>query len=77
VFRRNTVLRKALRRRVAINFLDGHGGFIGRLAEFDSDTYVLEQCTTIPAPGETAQPIAGRQYVDRIHAFLQELGEPA
>lgn len=73
MFRRNSVLRKALRRRVAVNFLDGQRGFIGRFAEYDSETYVLEQCETIPAPGETSQPIAGRQYVDRMHAFLQEL----
>lgn len=73
VFRRNSVLRRALRRRVAINFLDGQRGFVGRLADYDHETYVLEQCETIPAPGEAAQSIAGRQYVDRIHAFLQEL----
>ena len=73
MFKRAKVLDKALRRRVAVNFLDGPATFTGRLAEYDSETYVLEQCETVPAPGETAQPIAGRQYVDRIHAFLQEL----
>ena len=73
MFLRKPVLDKAIRRRVAVNFLDGQVGFTGRLAEYDSETYVLEQCETIPAPGETAQPIAGRQYVDRIHSFLQEL----
>ncbi|MGZ3493061.1 MAG: hypothetical protein ACXU9S_16450 [Gemmatimonadaceae bacterium] len=73
MFKRRNVLDKALRRRVAVNFLDSPTTFTGRLAEYDADTYVLEQCETIPAPGETAQPIKGRQYVDRVHAFLQEL----
>ena len=73
MFKRAKVLDKALRRRVAVNFLDTTASFVGRLAEFDAETYVLEQCETIPGPGETAQPIAGRQYVDRLHAFIQEL----
>lgn len=72
MFRRN-VLDKALRRRVAVNFLDNDSVFTGRLAEYDDNTYVLEQCQTVPGPGETAQDIPGRQYVDRIHAWLQEL----
>lgn len=73
MFTRKPVLDKALRRRVAVNFLAGYGDFTGRLAEYDGKTFVIEQCETIPAPGETAQPIAGRQYIDRTHAFLQEL----
>jgi small nuclear ribonucleoprotein (snRNP)-like protein len=73
LFKRARVLDKALRRRVAVNFIDGPTAFTGRLAEYDDSTYVLEACETIPAPGETAQPIKGRQYVDRLHAFLQEL----
>jgi hypothetical protein len=72
VFRR-PVLDKALRRKVAVNFLNSTAAFTGRLAEYDAKTFVLEQCETIARPGETAQPIAGRQYVDRVHAFLQEL----
>lgn len=56
-----------------MNFLDNDAVFTGRLAEFDGDTFVLEACETVPAPGETARPIPGRQYVDRIHAWLQEL----
>jgi small nuclear ribonucleoprotein (snRNP)-like protein len=67
------VLDKALRRRVALNTVDGETLFTGRLVEYDAETFVLEQCETIPAPGETARPIKGRQYVDRIHGFLTEL----
>jgi hypothetical protein len=70
---RKPVLDKALRRKVAVNFLGSHGSFTGRLAEYDAKTFVLEACETIAAPGETPRPIAGRQYVDRAHAFLQEL----
>ena len=67
------VLAQLVRRRVAVNFLDSDFVFTGRLAEYDDTTYVLEQCETWPAPGETAKKIAGRQYVDRIHCWLQEL----
>lgn len=73
LFKRTRVLDKALRRRVAVNFLGNEAAFIGRLAEYDDETFVLEECETIAAPGETAQPIRGRQYVDRLHVFLQEL----
>lgn len=73
MFTRKPVLDKALRRRVAVNFLENDFVFTGRLAEYDDTTYVLEQCETHPAPNEVAQPIKGRQYVDRIHAFLTEL----
>jgi hypothetical protein len=67
------VLDKVLRRRVALNTVDGETLFTGRLAEYDSETYVLEDCQTVPAPGEIPNPIKGRQYVDRIHGFLTEL----
>lgn len=68
------VVEKALRRRVVVNFFGGEGSFIGHLAEYDSETYVLEQCETIPArPDEVAQKMQGRQYVDRINCWLQEL----
>lgn len=67
------VLDKALKRRVALNTVEGETLFTGRLAEYDDTTYVLEQCETVPAAGETAQPITGRQYVDRIHGFITEL----
>lgn len=72
-FRSPPVLDQALRRKVAVNFLSGGGDFVGRLAEYDDKTFVIEQCETIAAPGATPQPIAGRQYVDRVHVFLQEL----
>lgn len=71
--RKTPVLDKALLRRVAVNFIDSDSVFTGRLAEYDNETLVLEQCQTVPGPGETAQPITGRQYVDRIHVWLQEL----
>ena len=67
-------LAKALNRRVAVNLIDdGSTLFVGRFAAFDEHTYVLEQCESIPAPGETAHPFPGRQYVDRVHAFLTVL----
>jgi hypothetical protein len=56
-----------------VNLIDnGVTLFAGRLASFDKDTYVLEQCETIPAPGETPNPLPGRHYVDRVHAFITE-----
>ena len=67
------VLDKALSRRVVVNFFGNEGSFFGYLAEYDSESLVLEQCAPIPGPGETAQPIKGRQYVDRINCWLQEL----
>jgi hypothetical protein len=73
LFKREKVLDRALLRRVAVNFLDNPAMFTGRLAEYDGETYVLEACETVAGPGETAQPIKGRQYVDRIHCWLQEL----
>jgi hypothetical protein len=75
VFRKPSppVLDQALRRKVVVNFLSGHGSFAGHLGEYDDKTYVLESCETIAAPGETPRPIAGRQFVDRALAFLQEL----
>lgn len=73
MFTRKRELSKALNRRVAVNLVDnGVTLFMGRLAAFDKDTYVLEQCETAPPPGETAQSLPGRQYVDRIHAFITE-----
>lgn len=66
-------LDRALLRRVAVNFIDSDSVFTGRLAEYDYETFVLEQCQTVPGPGETPQPIPGRQYVDRVHVWLQEL----
>ena len=68
------VLDELLLRRVAVNEVDtGNVLFVGRLAKYDGETYVLDQCETYPRPGETAQPIKGRQYIDRIHTFLSEL----
>lgn len=73
VFTRKRELSKALNRRVAVNLVDnGVTLFVGRLAAFDKDSYVLEQCETAPPPGEVASPLPGRQYIDRIHAFITE-----
>jgi small nuclear ribonucleoprotein (snRNP)-like protein len=73
VFTRKRELSKALNRRVAVNLVDnGVTLFVGRLAGFDKDTYVLEQCETAPGPGETPNSLPGRQYIDRIHAFITE-----
>lgn len=71
--KQSPVLDKALLRRVAVNFIDSDSVFTGRLADYDNETFVLEQCQTVPGPGETPRDITGRQYVDRIHAWLQEL----
>lgn len=73
MFIRKPVVSKTLLKRVAVNFLGNDGTFIGHVAEFDNRTYVFEQCETVPAPGETAQPIKGRVYVDRNMCWLQEL----
>jgi small nuclear ribonucleoprotein (snRNP)-like protein len=70
--RKLPVIANVVNKRVAVNFLDG-STFIGRLADYDTDTFVFEQCETVPAPGATPQPIQGRQYVDRINVWLQEL----
>ena len=70
---KSPVIENARNRRVALNSVDGETLFTGRLADFDSETFVLDQCETVPGPGETAQPIKGRQYIDRIHGWLQEL----
>lgn len=67
------VVEAARNRRVALNTVEGETLFTGRLADYDSETWVLDQCETVPGPGETPQPIKGRQYVDRIHGWLQEL----
>jgi hypothetical protein len=56
-----------------VNALDGDTLFTGRLAEYDDTTYVLEQCQTVADANGTIHPLKGRQYIDRIHAFLTEL----
>lgn len=73
VFTRKPVISKTLLRRVAVNLTAGEGTFVGHLADFDNTTYVFEQCETVPAAGETPQPIKGRVYVDRNMCWLQEL----
>ena len=72
--RRKPVLDELLLRRVAVNGIDtGQTWFTGRFVEYDTDTFVFEQCETHPGPGETPQPIKGRQYIDRIHVWPGEL----
>ena len=67
------VLDKALRRKVAVNFFDS-STIVGHLAEYDNETYVFEQCSTVPEhPDESPKGIDVRVYVDRINCWLQEL----
>lgn len=67
-------MEKALRKRVAVNFLNGAETFVGYLDEFDDDTYVLEQCEAPPS-GRDDVPckFPGRHYVGRDTCWLQEL----
>lgn len=73
--RRNRLLRQAVRRRFAVTLTHNEGVFAGVLTEFDSVTWVFEQCSTVPkVPGETPEPIQGRVFIDRSQvAYLQEL----
>jgi small nuclear ribonucleoprotein (snRNP)-like protein len=70
--RRLPLIATAINKRVAVNFFDG-STFIGRLVDYDDDVYLFEACETVPAPGATAQPIQGRQFVDRVNCWLQQL----
>lgn len=68
------VLDELLLRRVSVNQIEsGETMFIGRFVKYDADTFVFEQCETCPKPGEVAQRIKGRQYVDRIHVWPGDL----
>jgi small nuclear ribonucleoprotein (snRNP)-like protein len=73
--RGNKLIQKAIRRRFAVTLREGEGVFAGVLTDFDSLTWVFEQCSTVPkAAGETPEPIQGRVFIDRANvAYLQEL----
>jgi hypothetical protein len=51
------------------------GAFSGILVESDPETWVFDDCATVPETvGATPEPIAGRVYIDRINvAYLQEM----
>lgn len=69
------VLKGAVRRRFAVTLRANEGSFSGVLTEFDRETFVFEQCQTVPSrEGETVAPIAGRVFVDRgTVAYLQAI----
>ena len=73
--RRDRLIKKAVRLRFAVTLKQNEGTFAGVLTESDANTWVFEQCSTVPkATGETPQPIQGRVFVDRATvAYLQEL----
>lgn len=73
--RRKTLVNRAIRRRFAVTLTNNEGTFAGVLTESDADTWVFEQCSTVPKqPGETPELISGRVFVDRAQvAYLQEL----
>jgi hypothetical protein len=69
MFSRKPLLNTAIRRKFAVTLTGNEGTFAGILTEFDSESYVFENCTT-PKGDE----IAGRVFVDRIAvAYLQVL----
>lgn len=72
---RNSLIRKAIRRRFAVTLKSGEGVFSGVLTEFDAKTLVFEQGHTVPGnEGGTSAPIIGRVFVDRdTVAYFQEL----
>lgn len=75
MFRRKSLVDKAIRRRFIVTLAGNEGIFSGNLADHDGETLVFEQCKTVPdTTGGTPQDIAGRVYVNVIHApTLQEL----
>lgn len=73
--RQDRLIRRAVRGRFAVTLKGNEGVFAGILTESDQNTWVFEQCSTVPkAVGETPEPIQGRVFVDRSQvAYLQEL----
>lgn len=72
--RRNRIINNAVRQRFAVTMKHNESTFAGVLTDFDSHTFVFAQCTTVPAPGETAEPLSSPVIVDRDSvAYLQEL----
>ncbi len=74
MFWRKSLVDKAIRRRFIVTLAGNEGIFSGNLADNDGEMMVFEQCKTVPDTGGTPQDIAGRVYVNVIHApTLQEL----
>lgn len=73
--RRDRLIKQAIRRRFAVTLRENEGVFAGVLTDSDANTWVFEQCSTVPkAAGETPEPIQGRVFVDRAQvSYLQEL----
>lgn len=61
--------------RFAVTLTGNEGVFAGVLTESDAETWVFEDCSTVPKTADAApETIAGRVFVDRISvAYLQEL----
>lgn len=69
MWRRPSLIDRAIRRHFAVTLVDNGGTFTGILTESDDTTWVFEQVKT--AQGE---PAAGRLYIDRLQvAYLQEV----
>lgn len=73
--RQNRIIKQALRRRYAVTLKHNESTFSGVLSDWDSVSFVFQQCSTIPAvPGETPDPISSPVIIDRAAvAYLQEL----
>lgn len=72
---RKSLIQKAVRRRFAVTLAGSEGVFSGILVESDAETWVFDDCATVPStPDATPDPIAGRVYIDRVSvAYMQEL----
>lgn len=73
--RRNRIIKQALRHRYAVTLKHNESTFAGVLTDWDAQTFVFAQCSTIPAaPGETPETISSPVIIDRAAvAYLQEL----
>ena len=73
--RRNRIIKQALRRRYAVTLKHNESAFSGVLSDWDSASFVFQQCSTIPVvQGVTPDPISSPVIVDRdAIAYLQEL----
>ena len=66
-------LRKLTSKRFIVT-VAGDVPFVGYLTHRGRQTYIFETCHTLPGPGETAVPIAGRVVIDRSAiAYMQEV----
>jgi hypothetical protein len=46
--------------------------FVGYLTHRGRRTYIFEHCHTLPGPGETAVPVAGRVVIDRPNVVYMQ-----